>query len=95
MGSPVYQQCQGYLMGSPVSPIVSHLHMEIFQHLTLLTYLYAGLRSWHRYVDDAFVTTLKNSLVQGWPTYGTSFRRKRKNFPTFFAQLNRISSLPR
>ena len=63
----LYLQCYGCLMGSPVSPIVSSLYVEQFEHLALSTNLYSGLQSWNRYVDDTFAvlhsdeSDLKNS----------------------------------
>ena len=51
----LYQQCHGCPMGSPVSPFVSSLYMEQFEHLAQSTYLCTGLQSWYRHVDDTFV----------------------------------------
>ena len=51
----LYQQCHGCQFGFSVSLIVSNLYMEQFEHLSVSTYLYTGLQSWHIYVDDTFV----------------------------------------
>ena len=66
-------------MGFPVSPIVSNLYMEQFEHLALSTYLCTGLQSWHRYVDDTFVVRHSDE--------------NEKKIVTL-TQLTRISSLP-
>ena len=52
-GQP-YQQCHGCPLGSPVSPIDSNLYKEQFEHFALSSYLYTGLQSWNRYMNNAF-----------------------------------------
>ena len=39
-------------MGSPVSPVVANIYMEMFEGLTLTTNL--PPRIWKRHVDDTF-----------------------------------------
>ena len=41
-------------MGSPVSPVVANIYMEMFEDLALKTKL--APRIWKRYVDDTFCT---------------------------------------
>ena len=47
-----YQQRDGAAMGSPVSPVVANIYMEMFEDLALRTEL--APRIWRRYVDDTF-----------------------------------------
>ena len=48
-----YEQVEGTIMGSLVSPIVATLYMENFEKTALRTA--TTLRLWLRYVDDTFV----------------------------------------
>ena len=50
-----YQQGDGAAMGSPVSPVVANIYMEMFEDLALKTKL--APRIWKRYVDDTFCVT--------------------------------------
>ena len=40
-------------MGSPVSPVLANIYMEMFKELTLTTAPHTP-RIWKRYVDDTF-----------------------------------------
>ncbi len=42
-------------MGSPVSPIVVNLYMEIFEQKALASFEQGIVTKWFRYVDDTFV----------------------------------------
>ena len=45
-GGKFYQQCHGCSMGSPVSPIISNLYMERFEHIALSTYRGTAPSKW-------------------------------------------------
>ena len=47
-----YQQKDGAAMGSPVSPVVTNINVELFNDLALKTKL--APRIWEKYVDDTF-----------------------------------------
>ena len=47
-----YQEKDGAAMGSPVSPVVANIYMEMFEGLALKTKL--ARRIWKRYVDNTF-----------------------------------------
>ena len=48
-----YQQEDGAAMGSPVSPVVANIYMEMFDEMALKSAQYSP-RVWKRYVDDIF-----------------------------------------
>ena len=48
-----FQQTDGAAMGSPVSPVVANLYMEMFEEMALST-TEPRPRVWRRYVDDIF-----------------------------------------
>ena len=49
-----YEQTEGAAMGSPVSPVVANVYMEVFEY-RVLTSAVSPPRLWRRYVDDTFV----------------------------------------
>ncbi|XP_068671745.1 uncharacterized protein [Montipora foliosa] len=55
-----YKQIHGCAMGSPISPIVANLCMEVFEQRALGCYNGVRPRLWLRYVDDTFVILEKN-----------------------------------
>ena len=57
----VYKQVHGCAMGSPVSPIVANLCMEVVEELAINTSTVAP-RVWKRYVDDSFVIIKKDAV---------------------------------
>ena len=57
----IYKQVHGCAMGSPVSPIVANLCMEVIEELAINTSTVA-LRVWKRYVDDSFVIIKKDAV---------------------------------
>ena len=48
-----HQQKDGAAMGSPVSPVVANIYMEMFEEMALST-TQQKPRIWKRYVDDTF-----------------------------------------
>ena len=57
----IYKQVHGCAMGSPVSPIVANLCMEVVEELVINTSSVAP-RVWKRYVDDSFVIIKKDAV---------------------------------
>ena len=55
-----YKQIHGCDMGSPISPFVANLCMEVFEERALGCYNGVRPRLWLRYVDDTFVILEKN-----------------------------------
>ena len=55
------KQVHGCAMGSPVSPIVANLCMEVVEELAINTSTVAP-RVWKRYVDDSFVIIKKDAV---------------------------------
>ena len=49
-----FEQVDGVVMGSPLSPIIANLYMENFEQCALETYSLKP-KVWIRYVDDTFV----------------------------------------
>ena len=48
-------------MGSPVSPVVANIYMEMFKELALRTATHPP-RIWRRYVDDTFCMITKTEV---------------------------------
>ena len=82
-----YQQQDGAAMGSPISPVVANIYMEMFEDLALRTT--ARLRMWRRYVDDTFCVMNKQH-TQSFLDHLNSLR------PTiqFTMELERDGKLP-
>ena len=57
----IYKQIHGCAMGSPVSPIVANLSMEVIEDLAISTSSVPP-RIWKRYVDDSFVVIKKDAV---------------------------------
>ena len=57
----VYKQIHGCAMGSPVSPIVANLCMEVIEDLVTSTSSVPP-RVWKQYVDDSFVIIKKDAV---------------------------------
>ena len=58
----IYRQIHGCVMGSPVSPIVANLCMEVIKELAISTSSVPP-KVWKRYVDDSFVIIKKDALL--------------------------------
>ena len=56
-----YKQIHVFAMGSPVSPIVANLCVEVIEDLAISTSLVPP-RIWKRYVDDSFVVIKKDDV---------------------------------
>ena len=61
-----YQQKDEAAMGSPVSPVVANIYMEMFQELTLRTT--PAPRIWKRYMDDTFCVMEEEDTQHSWTT---------------------------
>ena len=59
-------------MGSPVSPVVANIYMEMFEELALRTATHPP-RIWRRYVDDTFCV-IKKMEVEGLLSHLNSLR---------------------
>ena len=57
----IYKQIHGCAMGSPVSPVVANLCMEIIEE-SAISASATPPKVWKRYVDDSFVIIKKNSV---------------------------------
>ena len=57
----VYKQIHGCAMGSPVSPVVANLCMEVIEE-SAITASTTPPKIWKRYVDDSFVIIKKHSV---------------------------------
>ncbi len=57
------QQC-GCAMGSPVSPIVVNLYMELFEKRALESCEQNCVKKWFRYLDDSFVVLNENKKIE-------------------------------
>ena len=53
-----HEQTEGASMGSPLSPIIANLYMEVFEKQAINTAVYPP-RFWRRFVDDTFVIIKK------------------------------------
>ncbi|XP_078380796.1 uncharacterized protein LOC144663661 [Oculina patagonica] len=58
----IYKQIHGCAMGSPVSPVVANLCMEIIEE-SAITASSTPPKIWKRYVDDSFVIIKKHSVA--------------------------------
>ena len=61
-----YQQKDGAVMGSPVSPVVANIYIEMFEDLALKTEL--APRIWKGYVHDMFCELKKRTRDPFWTT---------------------------
>src|SRR5678816_769968 len=52
-----YKQNSGLSMGSPLSPILSNIFMELIEHFFILNHPLLSNTTWLRYVDDIFIST--------------------------------------
>ena len=59
-------------MGSPVSPVVANIYMEMFEELALRTATYPP-RIWTHYVDDTFLVITK-TVVEKFLNHLNSLR---------------------
>ena len=57
----IYKQIHGCAMGSPVSPVVANLCMEIIEE-SAISASATPPKVWKRYVDDSFIIIKKNSV---------------------------------
>ena len=57
----IYKQIHGCAMGSPVSPVVANLCMEVIED-SALSISTVPPKIWKRYVDDSFVIIKKDSV---------------------------------
>ena len=57
----IYKQIHGCARGSPVSPVVANLCMEVIEDLAL-SISTVPPKIWKRYVDDSFVIIKKDSV---------------------------------
>ena len=57
----VYKQIHGCAMGSPVSPVVANLCMEVIEESAIATST-TPPKVWKRYVDDSFVIIKEHSV---------------------------------
>ena len=57
----IYKQIHGCAMGSPVSPIIANLCMEVIEELAISTYSVPP-KFWKRYVDDSFIIIKKDAV---------------------------------
>ena len=69
-----YEQTDGAAMGSPVSPVVANIYMEMFEELALRTATHPP-RIWRRYVDDTFCVITKTE-VEGSLSHLNSLRTR-------------------
>ena len=67
----IYKQIHGCAMGSPVSPIVANLCMEVIEDLAISTSSVPP-RVWKRYVDDSFVIIKKDAVSSFHDTLNAS-----------------------
>ena len=58
----IFKQIHGCAMGSPVSPIVANLCMEVIEELAISTSSVPP-KVWKRYVDDSFVIIKKDAVT--------------------------------
>ena len=63
-------------MGSPVSPVVANIYMEMFKELTLRTATHPP-QIWRHYVDHTFCVITKTE-VEGFLSHLNSLRPTRK-----------------
>ena len=57
----IYKQIHGCVMGSPVSPVVANLCMEVIEQSAIIASATLP-KVWKRYVDDSFVIIKKHSV---------------------------------
>ena len=58
-----FKQIRGLPMGSPISPIIANLFMEIFENNVLSDLSNSLICNWFRYIDDVFAVVPDNTDI--------------------------------
>ena len=62
-----YEQTDGAAMGSPESPVVANIYLEMFEELALRMATHPP-RIWRYYVEDTFCVITKTEVEGSWAT---------------------------